>query len=516
MKRFLFAFLLIHFLSNATQAQISPKEIDAVVEKTMQTFDVPGIAVAIVKDNQVWFSKGYGVSSLKTGKKMDDHTRFGIASNSKAFTTTALGILVDEGKIKWQTLVTDIIPEFKLYAPYVTENFMIEDLLCHRSGLGLGAGDLMFWPGKPLFSKADIIHNLRFLKPVSQFRTKYDYDNLLYMVAGEVIERVSGMSWEDFVEKRIMQPLRMNESAAAYSRLTSKENVIDPHAPVEGKVVAIKRELNDNLNAAGGIYSSVLDMAKWAVMQLNNGKYTSAGGEKSIISAKVHNDLWTIHTPIPIRGTTMYQSNFSGYGLGWRLTDEMGHKVVSHTGGLAGIVTQFTLIPDLNLGIIVFTNQQSGAAFQSITSTIKDAFYGIKGEDRVAYYAKQVQQSRERAAAIVDKINEEIKANEGGQVDLKQFTGTYSDDWFGKIDISEKEGHLYFSSEKSPLLHGQMNYYKAGTFVVRWEYRSMDADAFVKFGFDFDGKPSTITMKPISPLTDFSFDFQDLYFNRVD
>jgi len=178
---------------------ITSPQIDSLVEKTMKIFDVPGIAVVIVKDGKIIHEKGYGVTSLNTMQKMNEHTRFGIASNSKAFTTAALGILVDEGKLKWDDKVTDFIPEFKLYAPYVTENFTITDLITHRSGLGLGAGDLMIWPDSSTFTLKDIIHNLRFLKQTSQFRTKYDYDNLLYIVAGEVVARVSGMSWEDFI-----------------------------------------------------------------------------------------------------------------------------------------------------------------------------------------------------------------------------------------------------------------------------------------------------------------------------
>ncbi|MEO6302683.1 MAG: serine hydrolase domain-containing protein, partial [Bacteroidia bacterium] len=185
------------------QAQvISSAQIDSLTERVLKTFDVPGIAVSIVKDGKIVHAKGYGVRSLKTMQKVDEHTLFGIASNSKAFTVAALGVLVDEGKITWDDKVTDYIPEFRMYNPYVTEDFTIRDLLTHRSGLGLGAGDLMFWPDSNNFTKKDIIHNLRYLKQVSGFRTKYDYDNLLYIVAGEVIAKVAGISWEDFIETR--------------------------------------------------------------------------------------------------------------------------------------------------------------------------------------------------------------------------------------------------------------------------------------------------------------------------
>jgi len=227
--------------------------IDSLVEKSMKTFNVPGIAVAVVKDDKVIHAKGYGVRSIQTQKKMDENTLFAIASNSKAFTAAALGMLVDEGKLSWDSRVIDFIPEFRLYSPYVTEEFTVRDLLTHRSGMGLGAGDLMIWPDSTSFTKEEIIHNLRYLKPVSSFRSKYDYDNLLYIVAGEVVKRASGMSWEDFIEKRIMHPLKMFSSAASYNRLPDKSNVIDAHVPVDGHLQVAGKGLNETANAAAGI-----------------------------------------------------------------------------------------------------------------------------------------------------------------------------------------------------------------------------------------------------------------------
>lgn len=218
---------------------LTSQQIDALAERSLKAFNVPGIAVAVIKDGKVIHSKGYGLRSLKTQEKVDENTLFGIASNSKAFTAAALGMLIDEGKLKWDDKVRDYIPEFKLYSPYVSEEFTIRDLLTHRSGLGLGAGDLMFFPDSSDFVLKDVIYNLRFLKPVSGFRTKYDYDNNLYIVAGEVIARVSGKSWDDFVEERIMAPLGMTHSAASFDRLKDKSDIIDAHAPVDGKVQVI-------------------------------------------------------------------------------------------------------------------------------------------------------------------------------------------------------------------------------------------------------------------------------------
>ncbi len=509
-------FVFIIFTTGLTAQPLTTSQIDTLVERSMKTFDVPGIAVAIVKDGKIILEKGYGVTSLNTMQKMNAHTRFGIASNSKAFTTAALGILVDEGKLKWNDRVTDYIPGFKLYAPYVTENFTIRDLLTHRSGMGLGAGDLMIWPDSSTFTLTDIIHNLRYLKQVSDFRTKYDYDNLLYIVAGEVVARVSGMSWEKFIQTKIMNPLQMTESAPNYELLKDKNNVIDPHAPVNGKVQVIHRDWKYVADAAGGIYSSVHDMCKWVTMQMNDGKYGD-DLSKQLLEKSTHEEMWTPQTIIPVHGPTPYNTHFASYGLGWFLSDEMGYKVVTHTGGLAGIVTQVTLIPELKLGIIVFTNQQSGAAFRSITNTIKDSYFGIKGKDWVKQYKELVDKSVSDAKEITDKIWKDIDAAQQKntvRVDFSKYTGTYTDPWFGDVIISEKNGKPWFDSKNSPRLTGEMVYYKGNTFIVKWNDRSMDADAYVMFTLDYQGNPDGIKMKPISPLTDFSFDFQDLDFTR--
>ncbi|MEO5648397.1 MAG: serine hydrolase [Ginsengibacter sp.] len=521
MARLKFTFTLLVFAVfnlSAFAQPLTSSQIDVLVQKTLTTFNVPGIAVAVVKDGKVIHSKGYGVRSLNTMQKVDEHTLFGIASNSKAFTTAALGILIDEGKLKWEDRVTDFIPGFKLYNPYVTQNFTIADLLTHRSGLGLGAGDLMMWPDGTSFTKIDIIHNLRFLKPVSDFRTKYDYDNLLYIVAGEVVAKVSGMNWEDFIETKIMKPLQMRESAASISRVKNRNNVIDPHAPVNGKLQVLSINWSETANAAGGIYSNITDMSKWAIMQMNNGKY-GEGLQKQLFSEKVHEEMWTPHTIIPVSGKTTYHTHFASYGLGWFLSDEMGYKVPTHTGGLAGIVTQVTLIPELKLGIIVLTNQQSGAAFRTITNSIKDGYFGIKDQDRLKEYSEKVKANEQYAKGITDKIWKEIdeahQKNNAQKMADSIYTGIYNDPWLGDVIISVKNNKLWFDSKRSQRLTGEMLFYKGNTFIVKWNDRSLDADAFVSFGLDYDGKGNTIKMKSISPMTDFSFDFHDLDFTRV-
>lgn len=510
--------LLLFAISVGLQAQvITSSQIDSLAALTLKTFDVPGIAVAVVKDGKIIHAKGYGVRSLNTKQKVDENTLFGIASNSKAFTAAALGMLVDEGKLTWDDKVTDFIPEFKMYNPYVTEEFTVRDLLTHRSGLGLGAGDLMFWPDSSNFTKKDMIHNLRYLKQASAFRTKYDYDNNLYVVAGEVVARVAGTSWENFIQKRILDPLRMTATAPSFKLLKNKSIVIDPHAPVDGVVKVIRRDWNETANAAGGIYSNLTDMSKWIIMQMNGGKYGDSLSKK-LFSQEVHEEMWTPQTIIPVRGVSPYNTHFASYGLGWFLSDVNGYKQATHTGGLAGIVTQVTLIPEMKLGIIVFTNQQSGAAFTSITNTIKDSYFGVKGRNWVKTNYDRVLANEAGAKEITTKVWKDIEAAQknSAKTDVNLFTGTYTDKWFGDVVISiNNRDKMWFQSKRSFLLNGEMFPYRGSTFIVKWTDRSMDADAFVMFDLDNEGKASGMKMKAISPLTDFSFDFQDLEFERA-
>ncbi len=497
-------------------AQISEQQVDELVENTLKSFDVPGIAVAIVKDGKVVLSKGYGVKSILTKERVDANTLFGIASNSKAFTTSALAMLVDEKKINWDDKVIQYFPNFKMYNEYVTNEFTIRDLVTHRSGLGLGAGDLMIWPDGSDFTATDIIHNLQFLKPVSAFRTKYDYDNLLYIVAGEVIAKVSGKSWCDFIEERIMKPLEMNNSAASFVRLKDTTNIIAPHVPTDGKLKIISRYKNQTFDAAAGIYSSVNDLSKWMILQLQNGKY---GSEKQyqLFSKKEQNEMWSLQTIIPVNTRPPYNTHFSGYGLGWFLSDVKGYKQVTHTGGLEGIVTQTTLFPELNLGILVLTNQQSGAAFSAITNTIKDSYLDIPFANYVEIYSKREKDNIAEADKTTTEVWAKVTKNQKDKlkINLKKYQGFYVDNWFGKIELLEKKGKLFFKSIRSPQLAGEVFFYKENTFTVKWNNRSFNADAFLFFEMDEKGESYGLKMKPISDLTDFSYDFQDLDFVRV-
>jgi len=497
-------------------AQISTKKIDALVQNALQKFNVAGAGVAVVKDGKIIHLKGYGVTSVKTKNKVNEHTRFAIASNSKAFTSMALGILVDRKQLSWNDKVVDYIPEFKMYNAYVTANFTIVDLLTHRSGLGLGAGDLMFFPDGADFTMDDVVKSFQYQKPQSGFRTKFDYDNLLYMVAGEVIKRISGKSWSVFVEENIMNPLAMNESAGTYQRLANKNNVAKPHTTINGKLVPLKSFDIGVGASAGGINTSISDLTKWVTMHLNNGKYA----DTTLVSLKNHNFVWTPQTNQFFRPIAKlpYKTHLYAYGLGWFIKDLNGYTVFSHTGGLPGMLSKILLIPEMGLGIIVLTNTDpgGGAFFSAVTNSIRDSYLGLKDFGWTDKYAKRLKSNLETGDAVTEKVWQTVEKTKNKTVNTDDFIGIYKDNWFGKIEIFLKDNKLWFKSLRSPKLNGPMAFYKANTFAIRWVYRDMNADAFAMFTLDENGKAIAINMKGISPNIDFSFDFHDLDLKRVE
>ena len=506
-----FLFLLTVGVANG---QVEEKKLDDLIQNTLKTFDVPGMSVGIIKDGKLIYSKGFGVRSLISKQPMDDTTLVGIASNSKGFTCTALAILADEGKLNWDDKVSKYIPEFQMYDPYVSQNVTVKDLVMHRAGLGLGQGDLMFFPEGGSMSVNDIVHNVRYLKPENPFRTTLDYNNVMFIVAGEVIHRVSGLTWAEFIEQKIMKPVGMTSSFGSYNRAKSVSNKIDAHAPVDGKAIAVPHDWNETANAAGGIMSNIKDMTTWAECLMNN--FTTKDGKK-LVSDKNVQQLWSLQIPSGVAMKNPYDTSFYGYGLGWFLSDVKGHKQVQHTGGLIGTVTQFTLIPDMKLGIVVLTNQQSGEAFNTITNTVKDSYLGIEDRNWLKTYGdrmKKMEEAFDKQKKDAFAKSEAFKKDKNLQPKAEQFVGTYNDTWFGDVTIA-KEGNSYrINCKNSPRLKGELLPYSNNTFIIKWDDRSYDADAFLILNYDENGKAESAKMKAISDITDFSFDFDDLDLKR--
>ncbi len=508
---FKYYFIIIIFIFvSPSNAQIESTKLDSLIQRTLTTFEVPGISVGIFKDGEVVYAKGHGVRSLTTKKEMNANTLVGVASNSKGFTCFALAMMIDAGKLDWNDPVTKYIPEFQLYDPWVTTNFTIRDLVTHRSGMGLGAGDLMFFPEGNDFTVKDIINGVKYLKPKTSFRSKFAYNNNMFIIAGEVLKRVSGLSWEEFIETKIMVPVGMTNSKASYNRIIDKSNIIDAHTRAEGEIIQIPHDWSETANPAGGIVSNVTDMLIWAKFLMNDA--VTEKGER-LLSKNLFHELWQLQVPLRVGRGSWYNSNFRGYGLGWFLADvKGGYKQVYHTGGLIGTVTQFTMIPDIDLAIVVLTNQMNGYAFNVITNTIKDSYLGYKNRDWLKKFGARNTKKL--------KYNDSIKATVYAQVAKmknsttlpkpSQIVGIYSDNWFGDILISHDGVSYSIRCKRSPRLFGELLPYNATTYVAKWNDRSYDADAYVQFTFNDLGNATEASMKFIAPITDFSFDFHDL------
>jgi len=492
-----------------------PADFDAYVERVRTTFEVPGLAVAVVKDGRVVLAKGYGARALGDTGRVNEHTLFGVASNTKAFTATALGLLVEEGKLEWDAPVLRYLPAFQLWDPYVTRELTVRDLLVHRSGFSLGAGDLLWWP-MSTFERNDMNRRLRHIRPATSFRTAYAYDNVLYNVAGELIETVSGQSWEDFVGTRIMARVGMRESSPRASAATPRPgaNLARTHAPFEGKIVPVRPFTTDNANPAAGITASAADMARWLVVQLDSGRL--ADGSR-LFSPRTARELWTLVTPMPIGAPpadlAFSRPSFQGYALGFNVRDYRGVKMVTHTGGLPGYLSQLTMLPDQKVGVVVLTNMESGGAFNSITRRVLDHDLGVPAArvpDYPAIYRRQEQAGTARADSVVRAAFARRDATSRPSLALEKYAGTYTDPWYGDVTIGLEGGRLVMRFSRPPQLVGELEHFQHGAFVVRWRERDLRADAYVTFALNPDATIERARMEPVSPATDFSFDFQDL------
>ena len=487
-----------------------PPDLDAHVERVLEAFEVPGTGVAIVRDGQVVLARGYGVRTIGQPAPVDAHTRFGIASNTKAFTATSLGLLVEEGKLEWDAPVVTYLPWFQMWDPWVTREITVRDLLVHRSGLGLGQGDLLGWPPSDL-TREEIVHAVRYLKPVTSFRSAYAYDNILYHVAALVIEEVSGQTWEEFVRGRIVEPLGMTETKVTRASTREGGNVATPHARVEGNVRPVKPFDASNTNAAGGINSTPADMAKWLIVQLDSGRVV---GADPLFPPATTRQLWRAVTPMPIGDPApelaVLRPNFRGYGLGFVIQDYRGHKVVTHTGGLPGYVSRLMMVPNMKLGIVVLTNQEAGAAFQAITYHILDYYMGTPDVDWVAAYEAVLVRRDQRLAAMREENTASRDADSRPSLPLSGYAGTYTDPWYGDVIVAQEGDDLTLRFSHTESLVGALEHWQYDTFIARWYDRELRADAYITFVLGADGAIEEAKMRWVDPATDFSYDFHDL------
>lgn len=493
-----------------------PADLDAFVAESMKTFGPPGMTVAVVEDGKVVLTKGYGVRSIAALARADAHTVFPIGSETKAFTATALAILVDAGKLKWSDRVVEKLPGFQMYDPYATANMTVRDLLTHRSGLGLGEGDLLIVPSTTR-SRADIVHALRYLKPATGFRESFAYDNILYIVAGALVEAVSGESWESFIQKHIFAPVGMKDATTQYD--IHAKNGVALHARTDGPIRGLGAQhvllhgLEGGASApAGAINASAVDMALWMQVQLAHGKLADG---KRLYSEAQAAELWKPQVVVPAdafsTALAAITPKFQDYALGWFIEDYHGHTIVQHTGAVLGAVAALYLIPEKHVGIAVMINSEDGAARRAVAFHLMDHYLGLPDQHWNATLKTIVDAMVAGGRKALKAQPEQLRPNAKTSIAPAALVGVYADPWYGTATVSSREGgKLWLRFDRTPGMEAPLTHVADDTYRADWTDKTIEA-AYVQFDGKA-GKVSSVAMRPVSPLADFSFDYRDLHF----
>ena len=446
MKKLLSLFLLFSHFAFAQTPRFVSNQLDSLVNRAIVDWQIPGAAVAIVKDGKVVFMKGYGTKEVGKNDPIDENTLFMVASNSKAFTGTLISWLDFEKKLSLNDKVSKWLPNFKLYDPNVTALATVADLLCHRVGLKTFQGDWCYWGSN--LSRAEVVQKFGLHKPVYDFRAGYGYCNAGFLTAGELIPAATNnhQLWEDMLQERILTPLGMSRTLPLTQNFLSANNISLPHTFYDGKVVKTTISKIDNLGSAASICSSVADMSKWMMMQLDTGKYLG----KQIIPKEVVLKTWKAHNLAAVRKSSRIPSTFSAYGLGFFIQDYAGKLHFSHTGGADGFVTSFAFIPEERLGVIVLTNSDMNNFFDLLKYYVFDAYLNrpYKDYNKAAYAAWQDEMKEE--AERLAKEREQIAKKQALELPLEAYSGSYMNTLYGKMEAKVENNQLRLYFEHHP------------------------------------------------------------------
>lgn len=494
---------------------LTAQDIDKTVERARKAFDVPGIAVAVVQDGKIVFSRGYGQRAEEAGSaQVDSRTLFAIGSNTKEFTATALAQLVDSGKLTWDDRVMDHLPEFRVSDPWITRDFRISDLLTHHSGMGLGAGDLMLF-SHSRFTRKDVLAGLEYMPFTAPFRSRYAYNNLLYVVAGALVERLTGQSWEEAVQTRLIDAsgLPACQSTPPYRGETDVATGQGDHAALPEKTA---RHI-PAVAPAGGIWCSADGMARWAQIYLGGGQ-TPEG--KRIFSSESRDALWAPHALLPLPDmAAATRTHFRAYGYGWFMEDFFGRKRVWHTGTIDGMVSYVTFLPELKSAVVILTNHDDHNATYALATTLSARIATGRSDDWIGYWKHKEDQAKAKEAAEAITTGPGSTARPFATLPASQqqdYLGDYQDDWRGQISVTRRGSELRMAFSRADGLIGTMHALPHDLFVVRWDNRGQDGedDAYVQFERDVSGKVTGMKMQLVG--SDFSFDAQDLHPKKID
>lgn len=487
-------FTVIFISSLQLIAQVEEQQFDAYIQQAVTNYELPGLAISVIKDDQVVYQKAFGFANLETKRELTTDATFAIASLSKAFTAAAIGILVDEKKLKWTDKVSEYIEAFDLSDDYVASQLTIEDVLAHRSGFDTFDGDLLWYSSD--YTREEIINRFANYPMSFGFRTEYGYQNIMFIIAGEIIEKASGTSWEKFIETRIFQALQMNNSYTSIENYPESLTIAEPH--VKGTLDEIRNY--DNAGGAAAINSNVQDLSKWIKFWLNKGVFNG----DTLLSESSYQNIITLQTPIDPSGFERRNGiNFKGYGLGWFLMDYQGAKVAHHGGGLPGYISKIFICPEMNLGAIILSNGETSLP-ASLMYHLLDHYHGKKVQED---WTKLYLDFSKRSDARLEKLQEERlssrKATIKSQFTNQDLVGSYIDKVYGEARISEKGGKLIFTMLPSKkLFNSEMEHWHYNTYRIRFKDKFLP-DGFLTFSQDAEG--NVIGLKIDLPNPDFHF-----------
>lgn len=472
--------LLIGFLFSISfiAAQTLPEDFDQWLENSRKKWEIPGMAVGIVKDGEIIYAKGFGVKQLGKPDKVDPNTIFSIASVSKNMTAAALGILVDKGKINWDDKIIQHIPWFQLKDPWVTREITIRDALTHRVGLGRILGNrLQFMTESP---RDTILYHMRFMELEKPFRSEFVYNNVMYSLAGQIIEYTDGRTWDEFLKQELFYPLEMTSSTTSIKELKETDNIAFPHQYINGKVISIPRRNWDNAGPAGGVNASINDLNNWMLMQLQT---PGTFKDKTIISTQQMNE---IHKPQMVRFQSDATASQATYGFGWNILDYKGRRVLTHGGATDGFNTAMYLVPELNLGIIAVGNTFNSLG-NAIAYQVIDSYLGERDVDWSERYLLGYKNAYQRTLKTREEIHNARIRNTSPSFSLDAYVGKYFSKGYGEVEVLKNKNKLILKFWDSSDLEAELEHWHFDTFRAVWKNQAM-REEFMQFYLNKNGE----------------------------
>lgn len=466
MKKLSIGLIISIIIASITYSQEAPKFItdtlEIYVNRALENWKIPGAALLVIKDGKIIVAKGFGVREFGTDDRVDDNTLFMIGSNTKAFTGTALALLEHKGKLKLEDKVVKYLPDFKMKDKWITKELNLVDIITHRMGFETFQGDFMYWTSD--LSEDEVIERLGLITPKFNFRTKYGYTNAGYAIAGKVIEKVSGLRWDEYLRENIFKPLGMNRTVGLSVDFSRSDNVAKPHTIVNNELKVLSFENIDNMAPCGSMGSSISDMSHWLIAQLDSGKYNG----ESVIPFKV---IQRTRQPETIQGRSRHPFNtthFNLYGLGWGLMDYEGTEIVSHTGGVNGFVTSVTLLPEINLGIVVLTNTDQNGFFNMLKWEIVDSYLGLPYRNYDGYIFDKAKMQNEQREQQISVWRDSVSMHISSDLNLSDIAGRYEHDVYGYADLLREDDYLMMTLQHHSNVKGKLEYMGSNRFLCTY------------------------------------------------